>query len=167
MRGKMPPDAAITQVASVGRKLYLGTQSNGLFVWDEQQRQLRQVQGVGKVISRIGKQGKYLLTVSTDGSGAYLVDGRNGKIIEQFNTQGIGKHHTPTNAIYCYLLVSAKRYNDLWNPFGLKESRSKHYATSPSFNFVHFQEGLPKPSPMLPPNPFPGVPRIHERQYST
>ena len=138
MRGKMPPDAAITQVASVGRKLYLGTQSNGLFVWDEQQRQLRQVQGVGKVISRIGKQGKYLLTVSTDGSGAYLVDGRNGKIIEQFNTQGIGKHHTPTNAIYCYLLVSAKRYNDLWNPFGLKESRSKHYATSPSFNFVHF-----------------------------
>ena len=71
----MPPDAAITQVASVGRKLYLGTQSNGLFVWDEQQRQLRQVQGVGKVISRIGKQGKYLLTVSTDGSGAYLVDG--------------------------------------------------------------------------------------------
>jgi hypothetical protein len=59
------------------------------------------------------------------------------------------------------------RYNDLWNPFGLKESRSKHYATSPSFNFVHFQEGLPKPSPMLPPNPFPGVPRIHERQYST
>ena len=59
------------------------------------------------------------------------------------------------------------RYNDLWNPFGLKKSRSKHYATSPSFNFVHFQEGLPKPSPMLPPNPFPGVPRIHERQYST
>ena len=59
------------------------------------------------------------------------------------------------------------RYNDLWNPFGLKESRSKHYATSPSFNFVNFQEGLPKPSPMLPPNPFPGVPRIHERQYST
>lgn len=59
------------------------------------------------------------------------------------------------------------RYNDLWNPFGLKESRSKHYATSPSFNFVHFQEGLPKLSPMLPPNPFPGVPRIHERQYST
>ena len=34
------------------------------------------------------------------------------------------------------------RYNDLWNPFGLKESRSKHYATSPSFNFVNFQEGL-------------------------
>lgn len=102
MRGKLPPDAAITQVASVGRKLYLGTQSNGLFVWDEQQRQLRQVQGVGNVISRIGKQGKYLLTVSTDGSGAYLVDGRNGKIIEQFNTQGIGNHHTPTNAIYCY-----------------------------------------------------------------
>ena len=31
--------------------------------------------GVGNVISRIGKQGKYLLTVSTDGSGAYLVDG--------------------------------------------------------------------------------------------
>ena len=40
---------------------------------------------------------------------------------------------------YKNLLVSAKRYNDLWNPFGLKESRSKHYATSPSFNFVHFQ----------------------------
>ena len=59
------------------------------------------------------------------------------------------------------------RYNDLWNPFGLKKSRSKHYATSPSFNFAHFQEGLPKPSPVLPPNPFPGVPRIHERQYST
>ena len=59
------------------------------------------------------------------------------------------------------------RYNDLWNPFGLKKSRSKHYATSPSFNFVNFQEGLPKLSPMLPPNPFPGVPRIHERQYST
>ena len=59
------------------------------------------------------------------------------------------------------------RHNDLWNPFGLKESRSKHYATSPSFNFVHFQEGLPTPSPMLPPNPFPGVPRIRERQYST
>lgn len=66
-----------------------------------------------------------------------------------------------------YYWCPLNRYNDLWNPFGLKKSRSKHYATSPSFNFVHFQEGLPKPSPMLPPNPFPGVPRIHERQYST
>ena len=74
---------------------------------------------------------------------------------------------TANLALYILILVSAKRYNDLWNPFGLKESRSKHYATSPSFNFVNFQEGLPKPSPMLPPNPFPGVPGIHERQYST
>ena len=68
---------------------------------------------------------------------------------------------------FMYYWCPLNRYNDLWNPFGLKESRSKHYATSPSFNFVNFQEGLPKPSPMLPPNPFPGVPRIHERQYST
>ena len=79
-------------------------------------------------------------------------------------------HHTATsckdntcNTLIINYWCPLNRYNDLWNPFGLKESRSKHYATSPSFNFVNFQEGLPKPSPMLPPNPFPGVPSIHER----
>lgn len=46
---------------------------------------------------------------------------------------------TANLALYILILVSAKRYNDFRNPFGLKESRSKHYATSPSFNFVHFQ----------------------------
>ena len=102
LSGQLPAETALTQVAAVGDNLYLGTKNNGLFVWNERRRLLTRLPGVGNVINRMERQGAYYLTVATDGSGAYLLDGRNGRIVEQFNTQATGRHHTPTNAVYCY-----------------------------------------------------------------
>lgn len=99
---QLPHDTYLSQIAVVGRTLYIGTKNNGLYAWSLDSRVLRRLDGVGNVITRLGKSGGHLVTVSTDGSGAYLIDGRNGKILKQFNTRAQGDHQTPTNAIYCY-----------------------------------------------------------------
>lgn len=99
----MTKGAAFGQLAIIGGKFYLGTKNNGLWAYTLGAPRPMSVHAVGNVITslQVTRDGK--LCVGSDGAGAYLLDGKTGKVLEQYATVGEGQHWLPTDAVYCYL----------------------------------------------------------------
>lgn len=99
----MTEGAAFGQLAIIGGTFYLGTKNNGLWRYTPGRSPVSQVKGVGNVITGLQVvQGSHLC-VSSDGAGAFVLDGKTGAIEEQFSTQGEGQRWLPTDAVYCYV----------------------------------------------------------------
>ena len=95
MNGKQ----ALTQFSIVNGKFFIGTRSNGLFVYDSKTRNGHFVGGIGQLVTAVCLSGDGYICVATDGTGAYLVDPKTEQIVEHYN---IGVGQLPTNAIYSF-----------------------------------------------------------------
>lgn len=98
----MPPRAALSHLCISGEHFYVGTKNNGLFVYDFRKRQSRHVEGIGNVITYLYTTRQGDVCVSTDGSGAFLLDGHNAIVKQHFTMGGDKAHNLPTDACYCY-----------------------------------------------------------------
>lgn len=98
----MPPRAALSHLCISGERFFVGTKNNGLFVYDIRNRQSRHVDGIGNVVTSLYTTHQDDVCVSTDGSGAFLLDGRNATVKQHFTVGGDKAHNLPTDACYCY-----------------------------------------------------------------
>ena len=98
----MPEHTAVHGLCLLGKCCFVGTRSEGLYLYDMQSQQAKKIEDVGNVVTSVDKSTDGYVTVSTDGSGAYLIDG-NGRIVEHFNADAEDSHRLPTNAVYTYM----------------------------------------------------------------
>ena len=95
MNGKQ----ALAQFSIVNGKFFIGTRSNGLFVYDPKTRNGHYVDGIGQLVTAVSLSRDGYICVATDGTGAYLVDPKTEQVVEHYN-MGVGQ--LPTNAIYSF-----------------------------------------------------------------
>ncbi len=95
MNGKQ----ALTQFSIVNGKFFIGTRSNGLFVYDSKTGTGRYVDGIGQLVTAVSLSVDGYICVATDGAGSYLVDPKTEQVVEHYN-MGVGQ--LPTNAIYSF-----------------------------------------------------------------
>lgn len=103
LRYVFPAGCNFNAMAIIRNKFYVGTTNYGLFLYDRFTGKAKAVKGVGKVITSITADRKGNVSVSTDGSGAYLIDGNSCKIVDHFYANQEDPFHLSTNAIYHYL----------------------------------------------------------------
>lgn len=95
--------SSLTDFSVFKDKIYLGTKSDGLLVFDIYSKRQNKVASVlGRIINSVKVCGNDVL-VATDGFGAYVLDGNTAEIKEQYSMMGTGKYHLPDNTLYCFL----------------------------------------------------------------
>ena len=85
----------------IGDKLYIGTQNDGLLLFDITTKTTRKYIDVGTVISNLQIDGQNRLYVATDGNGAYIIDTEKDSIIRSFRTNS-HDFPLPSNGIYTF-----------------------------------------------------------------
>lgn len=133
---KMPKGAALSRLAIVKDKFFIGTKNNGLFVYSLSAHTTPpyQITGVGNVITYLQATSHGEVTVATDGSGAFLLDGHTAHIKEVYQIKGDRKHQLPSNAVYCFV----KDVHGV-NWFGFfRFGMSYTYYKAPIFQRYHF-----------------------------
>lgn len=93
---------SLTQFAIYNDKFFIGTRSNGLYVYDMSTRKAHHVDGVGKIVMTVQKSSDGLIAVATDGTGACLLNPETEQVVEQFSMGLSGMNRLPTNALYCF-----------------------------------------------------------------
>lgn len=95
--------SSLTDFSVFKDKIYLGTKSDGLLIFDIPSKRQNKVTSVlGRIISSVKVCGGDVL-VATDGFGAYVLDGNTTEVKEQYSVMGTGKYHLPDNTLYCFL----------------------------------------------------------------
>lgn len=95
---------ALTQFDVVEDKFFIGTRAKGLFVYDPKTREASQMDDIGNIVTSVRRSDDGLITVATDGSGAFLLEVTGGtiEIKERFSMDETGVHGLPTNALYSF-----------------------------------------------------------------
>lgn len=132
---KMTDGAAFGQLAICHNLFYIGTKNNGLWVWNRKNQKVSQIKNVGNVITTLNITRDNRLCVSSDGSGAFLLDVFTGRVIETFSTTGTDAgHNLPSDAVYCYY-----RDNNNVNWFGFyRQGMIYSYHRAPLFHIYKY-----------------------------
>lgn len=99
----LPDRCAPQQFCLTDSCIFIGTKQEGLFMYDRRTKQTTRIKEVGYVVTSVGKSADGYITVSTDGSGAFLINPSDGSIVERYNTNSKETLRLPTNAVYCFL----------------------------------------------------------------
>ena len=94
----------LTQFTCLGQKRFLvGTRGSGLFLCDLNSQTTERVGGgIGNIISTVRRSADNHICVATDGTGAFLLDGKTLEVKEHFHAEGDAFHRLPYNGTYCY-----------------------------------------------------------------
>ncbi len=98
----MPKGAALNRLAISGERFYIGTKNNGLYLCSPESSSVTPVAGVGNVVTALNTVSTGEIAVGCDGAGAFLLDGKTGRIVESFNTKADSRHRLPSDAVYCF-----------------------------------------------------------------
>jgi ligand-binding sensor domain-containing protein/AraC-like DNA-binding protein len=134
----LPPPVGgyvLTQFTCLGDgRFVVGTHGNGLFVCDIHAGTARHIEGIGNLVMTVRRSSDGFVCVSTDGSGAYLLEpsGDSLTVREHFCAEADSRHRLPGNGTYCYYrdaggvnwfglvrygLVYTYHIGDLFRPF--------------------------------------------------
>lgn len=92
----------LRNVCRVGKRLFIGTNNNGLFAFDPATASFHPYIDMDcPVIYDLNTDGKSQLYVSTDGNGAYIIDTDTDRIIQTFRTD-TPDLPLPANAVYTF-----------------------------------------------------------------
>jgi len=95
--------------------VFIGTKNYGLYVYDLQTWQSKKITEVGNVIKSVRTVAQDRVCVSSNGDGAFCLDGNNGKILETFSTKE-SKNQLPDNGVYSFLIdQSGRRWIGIYN----------------------------------------------------
>ncbi|MGI6233152.1 MAG: ligand-binding sensor domain-containing protein [Prevotella sp.] len=98
---QMPEKSALSELALINGKFYIGTTNNGLYTYSLKDHIVRSFPGVGNNIHKMKSLSGGLLCVATDGSGAYLIDTRSDRVVQRFDNEE-STPTLPTNVVNCY-----------------------------------------------------------------
>lgn len=99
----LPRRAALSHMAESKGRFFIGTKNNGLYMFTPKTNTITPVPGVGNIVTSIYNAPGGRVTVSCDGTGAFLIDCNTGQVLERFNTDGDKRHRLPTDAVYCFM----------------------------------------------------------------
>ena len=99
----LPPRAALSHLAVSGDRFFIGTKNNGLYIFTPKTDKIAKVEGVGNIVTSLYNAPEGCVTASCDGTGAFLIDGKTGLVVDRFGTRGDKAHRLPTNAVYCFM----------------------------------------------------------------
>ena len=99
----MPTRAAMSQFGLLGDKAYIGTKNNGLYVYSFKTGKTQKIPYISNIVSSVNVTATGDVCVSTDGSGAFLIDGETEQLKEQFDMKGDKRHHIPCDGVYFYM----------------------------------------------------------------
>lgn len=97
----LPERAALANFIPIAGHFFIGTKNNGLYIYSLRTKTIRKVEGIGNSIGSVLKTSDKKVCIA--GSGAFLLDGKTGKVLRQFTRKNKdGKGELPTEAVYCY-----------------------------------------------------------------
>ena len=99
----LPKGIAFSHFDLYADKAYIGSKNNGLFVYSFKNKEMAKVQEISNVITSVNATDSGEVCVSTDGSGAFLLDAKSGLVKESFLMGSDEKHVLPSNAVYYYM----------------------------------------------------------------
>ncbi len=99
----LPQRAALSHMAVSGDRFFIGTKNNGLYVFTPKTNEMTKVEGVGNIVTSLYNAPQGRITASCDGTGAFLIDSKTGRVIDRYGTRGDKNHRLPTNAVYCFM----------------------------------------------------------------
>ncbi len=134
---KMPKGTALSQMVVCQGKFFIGTKNNGLFVYDPKTRAVpHHVTGVGNVITTVQATGTGDVAVGSDGSGAFVIDGKSLQVKEVYSMKGDRKHRLPTDAVYCF---TRDKHGVNWFGF-FRFGLCYTFYSAPIFQRYHFDD---------------------------
>ncbi len=138
----MPKRAAMSQFGLLGDKAYIGTKNNGLYVYSFKTGKTHRIPYISNIITSVNVTAKGDVCVSTDGSGAFLIDGKTEQLKEKFDMKGDKRHRTPADAVYFYMQDAHGNHWLGFYRFGLAHSFHNEHIFEP-YRFGSFTtEGL-------------------------
>lgn len=99
----MPSRCAPQQFCISDSCFFIGTKQEGLYIFNPHSPSVTKIQEVGNVVTSVGMSADGYVTVSTDGSGAFLIHPANGNVVERYDTDSKETCQLPTNAVYSFL----------------------------------------------------------------
>ncbi len=139
---EMPKRSAMSQFGLLGDKAYIGTKNNGLYVYSFKTKKTHKIPYISNIVSSVNVTSTGDVCVSTDGSGAFLIDGATEQLKEQFDMKGDKRHRTPCDGVYFYMRdTHGKDWLGFYR-FGLSHSFHNEHIFEP-YRFGSFTtEGL-------------------------
>lgn len=103
--GKNGQNLSFYNIACINRKVYLGSMTDGLIVFDSVQKQFAHYVDVGcGVISSLSTDGKDLLYVGTDGNGVHFISVSKCRIVRSFRYDRDTDGCIRSNSVYSVLV---------------------------------------------------------------
>lgn len=103
--GKNGQNLSFYNIACINRKVYLGSMTDGLIVFDSVQKQFAHYVDVGcGVISSLSTDGKDLLYVGTDGNGVHFISVSKCRIVRSFRRDRDTDGCIRSNSVYSVLV---------------------------------------------------------------
>ena len=103
--GKNGQNLSFYNIACINRKVYLGSMTDGLIVFDSVQKQFAHYVDVGcGVISSLSTDGKDLLYVGTDGNGVHFISVSKCRIVRSFRHDRDTDGCIRSNSVYSVLV---------------------------------------------------------------
>lgn len=93
---------ALTQFTVYKDKFFIGTRSNGLYVYDRLTGVARHIDGIGNIVTTVAKSSDGLIAVATDGTGACVLDPETEQVVQRYSMESDTENRLPTNALYCF-----------------------------------------------------------------
>lgn len=103
--GKNGQNLSFYNIACINRKVYLGSMTDGLIVFDSEQKQFAHYVDVGcGVISSLSTDGKDLLYVGTDGNGVHFISVSKCRVVRSFRHDCDSDSCIRSNSVYSVLV---------------------------------------------------------------
>ena len=103
--GRNGQNLSFYNIACINRKVYLGSMTDGLIVFDSEQKQFAHYVDVGcGVISSLSTDGKDLLYVGTDGNGVHFISVSKCRIVRSFRHDRDTVGCIRSNSVYSVLV---------------------------------------------------------------
>lgn len=105
MSGQIPREDEFRAMARIDETIYLGTESQGLFLYDMRNNIFERFIDVGSgVISSLSTDGKDNLYVSTDGNGVCCISHAKKEILYTYRHDASDKSSIRSNSVYSFLV---------------------------------------------------------------
>lgn len=90
-------------------RLFLGTKNHGLYIYDPTTGKTEKIENAGNVIANVKSNSNGQVAVASNGNGAYIIDGKSGKVISHYAADETDGRKIPDNGVYVMFCDNGNR----------------------------------------------------------